>query len=133
MPITTSYWALLVSAAVAMFIGGLWYSPLLFGKFWMKEAGIKESDAKKNAGASMLAGFIFVLVQVYVLSRFLDGAESMKAALETAALVWLGFVATVQVGSVLWEKKSIKLFLLNTSYSLVNLLVMAAILQSWPA
>lgn len=133
MPITTNFWALLVAAAVAMFIGGLWYSPVLFGKIWMKEAGVKESDAKKNPGASMFAGFLFVLVQVYVLSYFTAGAESMRAALETAAWIWLGFVATVQIGAVLWEKKSLKLFILNTSYSLVTLLVLAAILHSWPA
>ena len=33
---TINYIAVLVSAVIGMAIGALWYSPLLFGKIWMK-------------------------------------------------------------------------------------------------
>ena len=44
---------------------------------------------------------------------------------------WLGFVAPVTLGSVLWEGKSPKLWVLNNGYYLVSLIVMGVILALW--
>ena len=42
-------WLAIVTAAVSAFVlGGLWYSPLMFVKRWMKETGITE-ETTKNA------------------------------------------------------------------------------------
>ena len=46
--------------------------------------------------------------------------------------VWLGFVTTVQLTSVLFAKQPLKLYLINTGYQLVCYLVMGAILAVWP-
>ncbi|MGB4971685.1 MAG: DUF1761 domain-containing protein, partial [Cyclobacteriaceae bacterium] len=43
-----NYWAILVSALSTFLIGGLWYSPAVFGKAWMKENGLTEEDLKKG-------------------------------------------------------------------------------------
>ena len=42
-----NYLAVLVAAIVSMVIGGLWYSPLLFGNVWMKLSGITQKDVEK--------------------------------------------------------------------------------------
>ena len=47
------------------------------------------------------------------------------------ALFWLGFVATVLMGTVLWEGKSVKLYLINSIYQLINLIIMGIILSIW--
>ena len=42
-------WLAIIVAAVSAFIlGGLWYSPLMFAKRWMKETGITEESTKNN-------------------------------------------------------------------------------------
>jgi Protein of unknown function (DUF1761) len=38
-------WAVLVAAVVAFVMGGLWYSPLLFGKAWVKLRGMDSAQA----------------------------------------------------------------------------------------
>ncbi|MEK6955996.1 MAG: DUF1761 domain-containing protein, partial [Nanoarchaeota archaeon] len=48
-----------------------------------------------------------------------------------ALWIWIGFVATVTLSSVLWENKSYKLYLLNNGYNVVNMVVMAVILTLW--
>ena len=52
-------WLAIVTAAVSAFVlGGLWYSPLMFAKRWMKETGITEESTKNaNMIKIFLAGF----------------------------------------------------------------------------
>jgi hypothetical protein len=44
---------------------------------------------------------------------------------------WLGFIAPVTLGVVLWEGKSWKLWFLQGGHYLVSLLVMGVILALW--
>ncbi len=134
--VSINYMAVLVAAIAAFVVGGLWYSPLLFGKIWMKLSKVQESDMKKmkkTMVASYILGFVTTLIMSYVLTHIVDYTESTTAAAGATAgfWAWLGFVATVQVGAVLWENKPFKLFALNTLHSLVALLIMGSILATW--
>ena len=136
MAVEINYLAVLVAAVASMVIGGLWYS-VLFGKQWMKLMGFKAEDMSKmktTAKQSYAIGFLSSLVMSYVLAHFVDytGSMTVVAGLQLGFWVWLGFTATLQLGSVLWEGKSWRLFFLNTAHSLVSLLAMAVILAVWP-
>jgi hypothetical protein len=69
----------------------------------------------------------------YILAHFAAyaGAVDTSGALQLAFWTWLGFVAPVQLGSVLWEGRPVKLYAINTSYYLVTLAVMSLILVLW--
>lgn len=45
---TLNFIAVVASAVSAFIIGGLWYSPLLFGKAWMNEMGLTEADLQQG-------------------------------------------------------------------------------------
>ncbi len=47
-----NYLAIIVAAAANFVLGMVWYAPSVFGKMWMKEAGITmgEMTAEKKAG-----------------------------------------------------------------------------------
>ena len=47
------------------------------------------------------------------------------------ALVWVGFVATIMVPSIFYERKPPMLVVINGAYQLVGLVVMGAILGWW--
>ena len=129
--------AVLVSSIVGMAIGVLWYSPLLFGKLWMTLNVIPEKQIKaaKKSGMGKLyfANFIGTLVMAYVLSHFVDyaGATTVTGGMQAGFWAWLGFIATVLLGNILWEGKSLKLYLLNIGHYLIVLLAMGAILAVW--
>lgn len=129
--------AVVAAAVVSMVVGAAWYSPLLFGKLWMKLSGMTEkqlAEAKKKGMAKSYAiAFLAVLVMSYVLAHFVDylGATTIMAGVEAGFWLWLGFVATVLINSVLWEGKPFKLYLLNIAHYLVVLLVSGAILAVW--
>jgi hypothetical protein len=58
-------------------------------------------------------------------------AHSLGAGIALGAMVWLGFIATVTLASVLYEKRSVNLYILNNGYQLVSLVVMGAIVAAW--
>lgn len=135
-PVDINYIAVLVAAIVSIVIGMVWYSPFAFGKAWMKLSGIsreKLEGMKKGMGKSYLASFIAALISSFVLAILIDFAQatSVGGGLMMGFLVWLGFIATGLLNTVLWEGKPIKLYTLNVAHHFVSLLVMGAILAVW--
>ncbi|MBI3334208.1 DUF1761 domain-containing protein [Candidatus Pacearchaeota archaeon] len=130
-------WAVLVSTIVGMILGGLWYSPVLFGNIWARLSGFgkKEMQAAKKQGMAWryIGQFIFLLLSTYVLAHFVDyvSATSASAGASLAFWLWLGFILPLQIGSVLWENKSIKLLLINTGHYLVLMVIAGIILAIW--
>lgn len=131
-----SYAAILVAAAAAFVVGSLWYSPLLFGKEWMRLRGM---DALAKAATppqpGMLLGeFAREFVAAYVLARFVALLETAdwRAAVRLGAWAWLGFPATLLAGSVMWEGVPWQLAAIHATDWLVKMLLMAAVLGLWP-
>lgn len=142
MEIEINYLAVFAGAIVNMAIGFFWYSPKFgFGKPWMALSGMNPEaltpEQKKGMWKTFLVafmgGFVMVAVLAFVLSvaQFAAGALSVISALEWAALLWLGFIATTMLGMVLWERKSWKLYFINAGYYLVSLLAVSVILALW--
>ena len=135
--VSVNYWAVLVAAIAAHAVGFLWYGPL-FGKIWMRLMNIdkkKMDEAKKKGmGPTYLIMAITTLLTSYVLAHFVKylNATDIGGALQAAIWIWLGFIATIQTGIVLWEGKPWKLYFLNAAHWLVSLAVMATILALWP-
>ena len=136
MEATVNYWAVLVAALAYMGVGMLWYGPL-FGSMWKKLMGFTDKDLKKmklTPGQAMFMGLLTALISAYVLAHFVDylGAVDFATAFHAAFWIWLGFFGTFQMGAFLWEGKPFKLYVLNTTASLVSLIIMAWILAVWP-
>jgi hypothetical protein len=129
--------AVIVTAIVGMVIGALWYSKALFGSTWMKLTGMTDKKLKemqkKGMTKSYVLGFVSLLVMSYILAYFLKlfDANTMGEGVATGFLIWLGFVATVMLNSVLWEGKPFKLYFINALHYLVALVIMGVILVAW--
>ena len=51
--------------------------------------------------------------------------------LQTAFWLWLGFVATTQIATVIFEERKLGLYLLNIGYQLVGCAIAGVILAVW--
>ncbi|MBX2910842.1 MAG: DUF1761 domain-containing protein [Cyclobacteriaceae bacterium] len=133
-----NYLAILVAVVANFILGFLWYTPL-FGKAWAKEMGFDTSV--KPSGGEMAKGMVFMVVgnflMAYVFAHnmvawsFVPGMDQMPkvgSVMNSAIFTWLGFYLPVDIGIVTWEKRSWKLFGINTGYHLAMLLVAATIL-----
>lgn len=127
-----------VAALAAFLVGMVWYSPLLFAKPWMALSGMSPEDCKarqkKGMAPLMIAAFAMCLLMAfafgYVVTRTNSG--SLVDAMRKAALLWGGFVVPVLAAGVLWEKKPLALFFINAGHYLVTLLVISAIIVTFP-
>ena len=130
-----SYLTIIIAAVVSFIIGAFWYSPLLFGNSWMKLTGLSKIDVEKTKKGKMtklyLAEFLAQLIMAYVLAHFVIYADAFTIidGLQVGFWIWLGFAATISLGIILWENKSIKLYLINAGYWLVVLLIQGIILS----
>lgn len=137
MDISINSWAVLAAAIINIIIGMIWYSPPVFGKLWMSSMGLTpqrmEELKKRGMGKIYFASFVTALLMSYVLAHFVKiwAVEDIGGALQLSFWSWLGFVVTVSLGSVLWEGKSFRLYLLNIAYQFVSIFVMAVILAIW--
>lgn len=137
--VQVNFWAVLAASVAAMILGSLWYSPLLFAKAWMRAIGKDPNDTvemdhmKKGAGHAYVGMFITALITAYILAHFAQyaGATTVMGGLQLGFWAWLGFIATVQLGTVLFENRSKKLYFINTGFQLVNMLAMGVILALW--
>ncbi len=95
--------------------------------------GVKDQSMGGGMGKTLVWTFIGSLVTAGVLRKFatMVGATSVGAGISLGAMVWLGFIATVTLASVLYEKRSVNLYILNNAYQLVSLAVMGAIVAAW--
>lgn len=134
-PVDINYMAVLAAAIAAMAIGFLWYGPL-FGNEWKKLMGITGKSVKEMRMTpiqAMIGGFASMLIMAYILAHFVDYTQAVTFLDGAIAgiWIWLGFIATVQLGSVLWEGKPVKLYIINTLHYLVGLIAMGGILAVW--
>ena len=128
---TINYWAVIVSALTAFIIGGLWYS-LLFEKSWMKENNFDEESLKKgNMGMIFGGAFIFSLIISFVLALILGPDRNAMIGASTGFMASLFWVATAMGITYLFERKSMKLFLINAGYHVITFTLIGFILGIW--
>lgn len=134
-----NYWAVIVAAIVNMILGFLWYSKSGFGKAWSAMVGVN-MEAKPDSG-KMAKSMVFMLVGSFLMAWVLDhalifgnaylGTGGLVSGIQVGFFNWLGFIAPVTLGVVLWENKPWKLWFINAAYYLVALCLMGMILAKW--
>ncbi len=126
-----NYLEILLAAIAAFMLGFLWYTAL-FGKVWQAETGI--SDEQAQSGMAMTHGLAFLMMlviayfingganyhpieeQTFVHGGFHGGYTALKYALPAVAIHYL------------YQKKSLKLFLIDGVYVLLFFALMGALL-----
>lgn len=123
-------WAVLAAAVSAFILGGLWYSPVLFGKVWQREAGLSDEQIKAgNMGLIFGLSFVACLAASFVFAMFLGPRPSVTLGLGagfSAGLFWVGSSFAINY---LFERKSLKLFLVNGGYHTLQFTLIGVILS----
>ena len=132
-PSTINYPAVLVAALSTFLLGGLWYSPLLFGKVWMRENKFTDAELQTFSKARMFGwSFGFALIMALNLAMFLAAPNTnLSRGAAAGALAGFGWV-TMAVGVIgVFENKSWKYIAINGGYMTVAFVVMGAIIGVW--
>jgi hypothetical protein len=127
-------WLAVAAAAISTFVlGGLWYSPFLFGRAWMAVNNLDETElAKSNMAKIFGLSFLFALIMSANLAAFLAEPKTTAVWGATAGfLAGFGWVALSIATIALFERRSWKYVLINGGYMTVSFVVMGLILGAW--
>lgn len=132
-----NFWPIIVATIVSFIISAVWYSSALFGKEWMSLAGLNDkdiSDAKARGVIKLyIAQFLATLISFCILAFIVSVTSSITVG-DGALLgfiIWLGFIAVDALQKYLWEKKPLKLIMINSVVTLVNLVIGGMIIGGW--
>jgi len=126
-------WLAVGAAALSNFLlGGIWYSPALFGRAWRRETGLSDNQLQSRSMAVVFGtSFVLALIMAFNLAAFLQGPPDLAWGMTAGALAGIGWVAMAMGVTYLFEARSLKLFLINAGYHAVSFIVMGAILGAW--
>mgnify|MGYP001818808470 CR=1 FL=1 len=124
--------AVIVAAASAFLLGGLWYSPALFGKAWLQASGLTEEDAQSgHPGKVYGLSFLLALLGSAALALLLGPAPVLLHAVGVGFVAGFALVAGSFGINYLFERKSGKLLLINGGYHTVQYTIVGIILGLW--
>ena len=128
-----NYFAVVVAALSTFILGGLWYSPMLFGKAWMRANNLTDADLQSFSKARMFGwSFVFSVIMALNLAMFLAGpATNTTWGMVAGGLAGLGWVAMAVAIIGAFENRSWKYIAINGGYMTVAFVVMGAILGAW--
>ena len=127
-------WLAVVVAALSTFVvGGLWYSPILFGKVWLRANGFTDAQTQSfNKARAFVGAFVFALIMSANLAAFLAApGTTVLWGIAAGALAGIGWVAAGLAVVALFENRSWTYIFVNGGYHIVTFVLMGAILGAW--
>ena len=123
--------AVALCAMSSLFLGGVWYSPALFGKAWQDATGLSAEElAKGNMPKIFGLTLVLSFIAAAVFAMFLGpnfGIGPATAAGFSAGLCW---VAASYGITYLFEHRPLKLWLVNGGYHTLQFTLFGAIIGS---
>lgn len=127
-----NYLAVVAAAVSAFLLGGLWYSPVLFGKRWMDLTGITAERAAQASQAKVFGvAFLWSLLGAFVFAMFLGPAPAFGFATAAGLSAGLFWVAGSFAINYQFEQKPTTLLLINGGYHTLQYTLFGAILGLW--
>lgn len=122
--------AVLAAAVSSFVLGGLWYSPILFGAVWSREAGVPEKGTGHPAMVFGLA-FVLSLVAAAVFAMFLGPDPALRFAVGAGFAAGLFWVAASFGINYLFANRTLKLWLIDGGYHTLQFTLYGLILGLW--
>jgi hypothetical protein len=122
-------WIVLLAAVSSFVVGGLWYSPMLFGKVWNSENGSPPTTGHpaKVFGVS----FAFSLLAASCFAALVGPDPTLEASIRLGALVGIGFVAASFGINYQFAQRSFKLWLIDGGYHVAQFLLFGLVFGLW--
>lgn len=124
-----------VAAIIYFVLGFVWYSPVVFGKMWMHEHGMRMKENQPFCAKSpycYIGSVVEALLCAFVLAQLVNWLciSTFAGGACLAFWVWLGFNLTTAISSTVWGKANIKMAVIHTVYRLIAFILMAGTLAT---
>lgn len=114
-------------------LGGLWYSPLVFGKPWARANNLSlgNYDGDRNIPGIFISSFILQLVAASMIAALLGPNSTGVEGMQLGSLIAVAFVFTAMGMTNLFERRPIYLILINSSYHIASFTLIGFIIGTW--
>jgi hypothetical protein len=114
-------------------LGGLWYSPLVFGKPWARANNLNLGNyaGDRNIPGIFISSFILQLVAASMIAALLGPNSTGVEGMQLGSLIAVAFVFTAMGMTNLFERRPIHLILINSSYHIASFTLMGFIIGTW--
>ena len=121
--------AVLICGVASLALGGIWYSPALFGKAWQRATGLSDEQAR-SGNIALIFGLTFLLslIAAYVFAMFLGPKMPLAGAVGAgfaAGLCWVGAAFGINY---LFERRPLGLWAINAGYHTLQFTLFGLIL-----
>lgn len=129
------YLEILIAGIAAFLLGFAWYTAL-FGKMWQAETGITNEQAQQNMALTHGTAFLMMLIMAYGISfivhlHSLEEQNFLHGAFHGAMMSGL-FALPATAINYAYQKKSLKLYLIDAGYLLAFSGLMGGVLAILP-
>ena len=127
-----NWFAVLLATVVGFLLGGIWYSPGLFGRF-----GVLSENSETRGGPArriellFVAAFVMQWAAASLLAAILGPNSDLALGINVGVLVGLFFVSTGVGITSIFERRPFSHVLIHSGYHLVNFGIMGGIIGSW--
>jgi hypothetical protein len=128
--VEVNFLAVVVAALMTFLLGGLWYSPALFGRTWSVEAGM--TDKQGGHPARVFGGaFVFSLLAAWAFAVLLGPKPELHLAVHLGAMTGFCFVAASFGINYLFANRSLRLWLIDGGYHTLQFTLFGLVLGLW--
>lgn len=113
-----SWWAVGVSTVLSFMLGGLWYSPILFGRKWAEGVGVEIGEGSTQPVPAM----IMQLLGTFLLAWVIALADAMGAY--PAAVLIVLTAAVLMIASNLFSEHTLFASLIQGLFVVVMAIIM---------
>ena len=110
----------------AFIVGGLWYG-VLFAKQWQQLVGLSDKEVARGAVRVFGGSLVLSLIMALNLAFFI-GYQGAAFGLFAGLAAGIGWVAMAFGVNYLFERRSIKLYLINAGYNVITFGLMGVII-----
>lgn len=129
-----NFLAVLVTGIAIFMLGGLWYSPVLFAKPWVRLQGKTVEEMGRSAKPiAYVQVFICGLLVAWGIAMLLSHFDrpSIVTSIHVALVAWLTFTGATSYGTAVFSFRPKALWLIDSGFNLVSMILAATILSFW--
>jgi hypothetical protein len=123
-------WAVAAAALTTFVVGGLWYSQSVFGGIWGRESGLIGRLDKKGRHPAFvfLVSYLLAFIAALVIAKLLGPHPGMTHAVRRSIFLGFGIAATSFGINYLFGNRSMKLWLVDAGYHVVQFAMIGVVL-----
>ena len=129
--LNVNLFAVCAAALSSFLLGGLWYSPRLFGARWQREAGDSRKLGERHPARVFGLSFVFALIAAFAYAVLVPQPSSVAAAGIQGLATGAGLVAASFGINYQFANRSTVMWLIDAGYHTAQFGIYGLVLYLW--